>query len=250
MLIALLALACGPAATPEAPPAPVTLTGLAASSLTDVLPKVADAWKAEGGAAVTFSFDASSRLAKQVEAGAPADLVVFADTDTLDALAAKALVNGRRDLLGNTLVAVVPATGAWTPAAAADLASPSLTHLALAGEAVPAGKYARAALGAAGVWDAVSPRVVTGDNVRTTLAWVSRGEAEAGVVYATDARADAAVKVAFTFPADSHPPIVYPGAVVAASSHPTEAAAFLAFCQGDAARRIFEGAGFEVRPAK
>ncbi|MEQ1508740.1 MAG: molybdate ABC transporter substrate-binding protein, partial [Myxococcota bacterium] len=118
--------------------------------------------------------------------------------------------------------------------------------LALAGENVPAGTYARAALAGDG-WAALAPKVVTGDNVRTTLAWVSRGEAEAGVVYATDARAEPRVKQAFAFPADRHPPIVYPGAVVAASTHPAEAAAFLAYCASPDAMARFVAAGFTAR---
>jgi molybdate transport system substrate-binding protein len=243
-----LILACG---EPERPPAvPVELTVLAASSLTDALPDVADAWKAHGGVPVTFSFDSSSKLAKQVEAGAPADALFTADEETLDGLDANGLLAAgtRRDLLGNQLVVVVPATATWIPASAEDLGGEELTHLALAGENVPAGRYARASLQAAGAWTAVEPRVVTGDNVRTTLAWVSRGEAEAGVVYATDARAEPAVKVAFAFPDGSHPAIVYPAAVVAASAHPSEATAFLDFCASPDGLAVFEAAGFLPPP--
>lgn len=241
-MLPILWLAC---ASPEGP---APLVGLAASSLSDVLPAVADDWKRAGGADITFSFDASSRLARQVEAGAPADLVVFADGPTLDDLDRAGLVQGRRDLLGNSLVVVVPAAAAWTPTAPTDLAAPALVHLALAAEAVPAGRYGRAALQAANVWTDVEPRVVSGDNVRTTLAWVSRNEAEAGVVYATDATADPAVRVAFTFPATSHPPIVYPGAVVASSTHAADAAAFLDYCSSPAARARFVAAGFTIPP--
>ncbi|MEQ1500962.1 MAG: molybdate ABC transporter substrate-binding protein [Myxococcota bacterium] len=247
-----LILACGApsAPPPPAPPVQVELTGLAASSLTEVLPKVAEAWKKHGGADLVFSFDSSSKLAKQVEAGAPADLVLFADRETMDGLDGKGLLapETRRDLLGNTLVVVVPANATWVPTSVAELSSPTLTHLALAGENVPAGKYARAALAGA-EWSALEPKVVTGDNVRTTLAWVARGEAEAGVVYATDAKAEPKVKLAFAFPDDSHPPIVYPGAAVAASTHPTEAAAFLAFCASADGMAIFTAAGFTPPPA-
>jgi molybdate transport system substrate-binding protein len=233
-----------------AEPAPIALTALAASSLTEALPQAAAAWKARGGAAVTFSFDSSSKLVKQVEAGAPADLLFTADAETMDRVDGLALLapGTRRDLLGNALVVVVPAASSWTPASAAELASPHLQHLALAGENVPAGKYARAALGAAGIWAALEPKVVTGDNVRTTLAWVTRGEAEAGVVYATDARAESKVRLAFAFPADSHPPIVYPGAVIAASAHVPGASAFLAFCASAEGKAIFSAAGFLPPP--
>jgi molybdate transport system substrate-binding protein len=233
-------------------PERVELTALAAASLTDVLPTLAAAWRAADGADVVFSFDSSSRLAKQVEAGAPADLVFFADTDTMNSLDSKNLLAAgtRRDLLGNQLVLVVPANATWSPVSAADLSSASLTHLALAGEHVPAGHYGRAALEAAGVWSSVEPKIVRGDNVRTTLAWVTRGEAEAGVVYATDAKAEPAVKAAFTFPPESHPPILYPAAVVAASTHVDQAKVFLEFCASPMAMEIFARAGFLPPPAK
>jgi molybdate transport system substrate-binding protein len=250
-LVLLGVLACGqPAPTPPVP-APVGLTGLAASSLTDVLPAVVASWKEHGGTDVTFSFDSSSRLARQVEAGAPVDVVFFADEDTMNGLDAGGLLatGTRRDLVGNTLVVVVSAAATWIPAAAADLESPSLTHLALAGENVPAGRYGRAALAAAGVWTAVEPKVVTGDNVRTALAWVTRGEAEAGVVYATDAKAEAKVKLAFAFPGDSHPPIVYPAAAIATSTDPQEAAAFVAYCATPEAQALFAEAGFTPPPS-
>lgn len=236
---------------PPAPAAPVELVVLGAASLSGVLPEVASAWEAQGGVDVTFSFDSSSKLAKQVEAGAPADVVFFADRETMDTLDQKSLLapGTRRDLLGNTLVLVVPADAAWVPSQPSDLGDPRLQHLALAGENVPAGKYARAALDAAGALAAVQGKVVTGDNVRTTLAWVTRGEAEAGVVYATDAEAEPKVRTAFPFPADSHPPIVYPAAAVAASSHLAEARALLDFCASPSGQAIFQEAGFTPPPA-
>jgi molybdate transport system substrate-binding protein len=120
----------------------------------------------------------------------------------------------------------------------------SLKRIALAGENVPAGRYARAALEQTGVWAAVRPRVVPGDDVRLTLRHVSGGDAEGGIVYATDARGTAQVRVAFTFPVDSHPPIVYPGAPMRASPRAAEAARFLEFCRGPTARAIFARFGF------
>jgi len=255
-MVALL-LACG---GPASPPAeldhahdPIVLTALAAASLTDALPDVAEAWKTHGGgtATVTFSFDSSSKLVKQLEAGAPADLLFTADAETMSAAAVHGLLEAdtRRDLLGNVLVVVVPADAIWTPASAAELANPSLDHLAVAGENVPAGRYARSALESAGVWTAVEPRIVRGDNVRTTLGWVTRGEADAGVVYATDARSEPGVRVAFSFPPESHAPIVYPAAVVSSAAHPAEAAAFLSFCASPDAKAIFANAGFTPPPS-
>jgi len=249
--------ACGmPAPPPPGEPdrgdEPITLTALAASSLTDALPEVAESWKAHGGvASVTFSFDSSSKLIKQLEAGAPADLLFTADADTMSAAAHQGSIasDSRRDLLGNVLVLVVPAGSTWSPTSASELVSPSLAHLAVAGENVPAGKYARSALESAGVWTSVEPRIVRGDNVRTTLGWVTRGEADAGVVYASDAHSEPAVRVAFSFPPASHPPIVYPAAVVATTEHRAEAAAFLAYCASADAQAIFAEAGFTPPPS-
>jgi molybdate transport system substrate-binding protein len=252
MISAALLQGCGaPAPPPTAPVEPVALTALAASSLTDVLPEIAEAWKAHGATTtVTFSFDSSSKLIKQIEAGAPADLLFTADPETMSHVADLGLLapGTRRDLVGNALVLVVPSTATTQPpSSAADLGS--VVHLALAGENVPAGKYARAALEHAGVWTSVEPRIVRGDNVRTTLGWVTRGEADAGVVYLTDAQSEPAVRVAFTFPADSHPPIVYPGAVVAASPHVDRASSFLSFCSSAEAMAISSEHGFTPPPA-
>ena len=224
---------------------------LAASSLTESLQKVATAWTAHGHPAVTFSFDASSRLAKQVEAGAPADAYVAADTDWMDHLDSRGLIrtDTRVNLLGNTLVAVVPGPSSGLMGSAADLRKPEITHLALAGENVPAGRYGRAALTSLGVWDAVKTRVVNGDNVRTVLGWVATGEADAGIVYLTDARVEPKVTVAFTFPATSHPPIVYPAAVLTGAAHAQDAADFLTYCASAEGMAVFTAAGFTTAPA-
>lgn len=224
--------------------APDPLVVLAASSLTESLTAVGAAWAQAGHPPLTFSFDASSKLARQIEAGAPADLFFSADGEWMDALAAKGLVatDTRVDLLGNRLVTVVRADGGWAPTGPEALGGPALLHLALAGESVPAGRYAQAALTATGAWAAVAPRVVRADNVRAALTWVATGQAEAGVVYATDARVEPRVTVAFVFPEATHPPIVYPAAAL--SDAPAEARAFLDWCQGPEARAIFAAAGF------
>lgn len=223
---------------------------LAASSLTESLQKVADAWTAKGHPAVSLSFDASSKLARQIEAGAPADAFFSADSAWMDELSGKGLVttSTRVDLLGNTLVTVVPTAGKVSITTAADLTRPELLHLALAGESVPAGKYGRAALTSLGVWPAVEARVVNGDNVRTVLGWVAGGEADAGIVYATDARVEPRVKVAFTFPSTSHPAIVYPAAVVSSSPHAEDAKAFLVYCASPEGMAVFTAAGFTAAP--
>lgn len=229
--------------------APAPLVVLAASSLTETLQQVGAAWTAQGHPAVTFSFDASSRLAKQVEAGAPADAFFSADTEWMDYLAQRGRIDPatRVDLVGNELVVVVPAGGPAV-ASAAELARPEVRHLALAGENVPAGRYARAALASLGVWEAVQARVVSGDNVRTVLGWVASGEADAGVVYATDVRVAPTARVAFRFPPSSHPHIVYPAAVVMGAAHAADAADFLAYCRSPAGMAVFTAAGFQAVP--
>jgi molybdate transport system substrate-binding protein len=129
-----------------------------------------------------------------------------------------------------------------------ELAGPDVKHLALAAETVPAGKYARAALVSAGVWEPVKDRVVNGENVRTVLGWVASREAEAGFVYATDAKVEPKVNVAFTVPASNYPPIVYPAAVVKNARHAKEAAEFLAYCQSAEGMAVFLAAGFTPSP--
>lgn len=226
------------------------ITVLAAASLTESLQAVGAKWTAAGHPKVTFSFDASSRLAKQVEAASPADLFFSADTDWMDYLDQRSLIDKstRANLLGNALVVVVPAASTATFASVKNLARPEVKHLALAAETVPAGKYARAALTSAGAWDAVKDRVVNGENVRTVLGWVAGTEAEAGFVYATDAKVEPKVKVALVVPAASYPPIVYPAAVVKSAAHAKEAAEFLEYCRSPEGMAVFLAAGFTPPP--
>ncbi len=224
------------------------MTVLAAASLADALPAVATAWRAAGGAPVRASFDATSRLAAQVEQGVPADVFIAADTAWMNDLAAHGRIDPatRTDLLGNTLVVVVARDGSFAPTTPSALAGPGLRRLALAGENVPAGRYALAALRSTGVWESLAPRVVRADNVRAAMAWVTRGEADAAVVYRTDALADARARVAFAFAPQAHPPVVYPAAVLRGAARPQEAARFLAFCRSAVGRAVFVRAGFTV----
>lgn len=245
-VLALLVAVLGLPARAAAPAAPLTV--LAASSLTEVLQRIATRWQANGNGAVTFSFDASSRLAKQVEGGAPADVFVSADQAWMDWLEKRALVDGRVTLAGNTLVTVVRTGAPTSPADAKALANPAFQRLAMAGENVPAGRYGRAALQSLGAWDGVKDRVVNGDNVRAALTWVATGEADAAVVYGTDARIEPRVRVAFTFPPSSHPPIAYPAAVVRGSPRAADARAFLAYCRSAEARALLTAAGFTPPP--
>ena len=214
---------------------------LAASSLQESLEEVGEAWAAEGHAAPVLSFAASSALARQVEHGAPADLFVSADEEWMDTLEGQGLLRAgtRGDILTNRLVLIAKKGGTVR-----DLAGLGDGHLAMADPAaVPAGKYARAALENLGRWQAVERNVVPAENVRAALALVERGEAGLGIVYTTDAIAADAVEVLETFPESSHPPIRYPAAVLAGSGH-ADAAAFLAFLRSDEARRIFAKHGF------
>ncbi|MEJ1158431.1 molybdate ABC transporter substrate-binding protein [Prosthecomicrobium sp. N25] len=247
-LALVLAMAClQPAAGQERRPVLV----FAAASLQTALQAVAARWTAETGRAVTFSFAASSALARQLDQGAPADLFASADLDWMDWAEKRGLIRKetRRTLLGNSLVLV---TRADTPA---DLTiAPGFPLAAAIGESrlatgipesVPAGKYAREALTALGVWAEVAPRIAGAENVRAALALVARGEARFGIVYATDARSEPRVRVVGVFPASTHAPIVYPFALTAASANP-DAAAFLEYLASPAARPVFEAEGFVV----
>lgn len=225
------------------------LTVFAAASLKNALDEVSAAWTARTGKETANSYAASSALAKQIEAGAPADVFISADLDWMNYLSGERLVDEASvvKLLGNALVLVAP-----SGSAAAISIAPGFDIVGLLGDgrlavcdvkAVPAGKYARAALERLGVWQGVEGRIAQAENVRAALKLVATGEAPAGIVYRTDALAEPNVKVLDTFPADTHPEIVYPAARVAASANP-DAAAFLAFLSSPEARAIFGKHGF------
>ena len=216
---------------------------LAASSLTDALEEVADDWHAQGNARPQLSFAGTPALARQVAGGAPADVVLFADTEWMDELERDGLIDAasRSDLLGNRLVLVKRRGGPDLT-----LASIGQGRLALADPAsVPAGRYARAALESLDLWQGVADRVVPAENVRAALALVERGEAELGIVYVSDAMASAMVEPVEYLPAASHPLIRYPLAVLSGSTHP-DSAAFAAYLASDAAGAVFTAHGFDV----
>jgi len=246
LLLAMLALA-GPAAAQSRGP-----LVLAAASLQEAMTDAADAWAARRHARPVISFAASSALARQVEAGAPADLFVSADEEWMDYLAARALIvpGSRATLLANGLVLIAPADSRvrLTIARGFPLARALGTgRLAMADPAaVPAGRYGAAALTRLGVWNGVRARIAGAENVRAALALVERGAAPLGIVYATDARASTRVRVVGTFPADSHPPITYPVARLRASTNP-EAEAFRRFLLSREGKAIFARRGFSVR---
>jgi molybdate transport system substrate-binding protein len=222
----------------------------AAASLKNALDAAVEDYSKTTGKAVTVSYAASSALAKQIEQGAPADVFFSADLDWMDHLQGKDLIaaDSRVTLLGNEIVLVAPATSDVSVTIApnfplADALSGGKLAMALTAS-VPAGKYGKAALESLGVWDSVAASVAEAENVRAALALVSRGEAALGIVYATDAEADPGVKVVGTFPADSHPPILYPVALT--KSAKPDAGAFLDYLTSPAAKPHFEGQGFRV----
>ena len=236
-----------PAAAQEARPVLV----FAAASLQTALNAIAAEWQKETGKRVTFSYAASSALARQMEQGAPADMFASADLEWMNWVAERNLIRPatRETLLANRLVLIAPvelATGLKIAPGFALAAAIGESRLATGDpRAVPVGRYAQAALTHLGVWDQVRPLIAGADNVRAALALVARGEARYGIVYATDARTEPRVKVVDTFPADSHPPVLYPFALTAGSTHP-DAAAFLAYLRSRAAVRIFEAEGFSM----
>ena len=228
-----------------------TVTVFAAASLKNALDDATKAFTAKTGTEVRTSYAASSALAKQIENGAPADLFASADTQWMDDLAGKKLVqpSTRIDLLGNDLVAVAPSAselGALelTPAGWAKVVGDGRWTTGTV-NAVPVGIYAKEALTKLGLWKVAEPKLAQAPDVRAALAFVARGEAPLGVVYRTDANAEKAVKVVAIFPPDSHAPIVYPFALTA-QAKAAAPAALLDFLRGPQARLFFEKQGFAV----
>ncbi len=239
----------GVAVTPAAAAEKVTV--FAAASLKNALDAANAAWAKEGGKEAVVSYAASSALAKQIEGGAPADIFISADLDWMNYVEKKNLikVDSRSNLLGNRIVLV----------AAKDHAKPvdikkGFDLAALLGDgklamgevkSVPAGKYGKTALESLGVWSSVEANVAGAESVRAALALVSRGEAPYGIVYQTDASADAGVAVVGTFPADSHPPIIYPVAILAESKN-LDAMAYVEFLKSEKATHFFTDQGFTI----
>ncbi|WP_159006733.1 molybdate ABC transporter substrate-binding protein [Bradyrhizobium sp. S69] len=226
-----------------------SLTVFAAASMKNALDEVDAAYTAKTGVKISASYAASSTLAKQIEQGAPADVFVSADTDWMDYATAKKNINEptRVNLLGNSIVLIAPKDSKIDNVAI----GPGFDLSKLAGDgkiatgdvkAVPVGKYAQAALEKLGAWQAAAPKFAMAESVRAALALVARGEAVLGIVYSTDAKVEPGVKIIGTFPADSHPAIIYP--VAATSTAKPDATGYLAFLKTSAAKAIFEKYGF------
>ena len=228
------------------------LTVFAAASMGDAMAELATVWEADTGQGVTLVLAGSSTMARQIDAGAPADVYVSANETWMDWLVARgrAVPESRVDIASNRLVIV-----AHDPTTATDADITRQTdilgalgptgRLAIAlPEAVPAGIYAKTALTDLGLWEELSTRLAPTDNVRAALALVALGEAPLGIVYATDAIAEPRVVTAGVFPEDTHPPIRYPAAVVTDASSPDTASAFVAWLVSPAAQEVLRRYGF------
>ena len=241
---AVLSACAGPGASPADR---VRVSG--AVSLTEPLERVAEGFERDTGTAVELNLAGSTTLATQILAGAPVDVFISADERQMERVSAEALVEAgtRVVLLSNRLAVVVPAGAAAAPRDAAGLRDPVFRRIAIGHPAgVPAGVYARSYLASLGLWDALAPRVVPTRSVRAALAVVEAGDADAGIVYRTDALSSHEVAVAFEVPEDEGPAIAYPAAVLVDARNPAGAARFLAYLQGPAAREAFRQAGFIV----
>ena len=232
------------------------ITVFAAASLKTALDAVATGWQADTGHSAVIAYAGSSALAKQVQQGAPADIFISASQQWMDTLATDDLIlpDSRHDILGNTLVLVAHGNNASpvTIAPGFDLArllGGGKLSMALV-DSVPAGQYGKAALQSLGIWASIESQVAQSENVRAALSLVALGEAPYGIVYASDAiaddGADDAVSVVGTFPANSHPPIVYPAAITRGSANRTVAADFMAYLSSDAGDAIFAAQGFAI----
>lgn len=244
LLLCLLAY-CAPALADEH----AVLTVFAAASLTNVLQDLGDGFTGQTSIPVRFSFAASSALAKQIENGAPADVFFSADTEWMDYLQERNLIQRatRHDALGNSLVLIAPLDSKVELKITANFplaATLGKGRLATGDpDSVPVGRYARQALTHLGVWEAVAQRIVRADSVRSALTFVDHGEVPLGIVYETDALIDKNVRVVDTFPADSHSPIIYPIALTNAAR--ADAAKFVAYLLGPAGDAAFAHYGFK-----
>jgi molybdate transport system substrate-binding protein len=220
----------------------------AAASLTDSLRQIAADYEKTSGDKIVFNFAASGVLARQVEAGAPADIFFSADEVQMNGLAAKGLVipESRHDLLGNSLVVVTPPANT-TIHSLADLTNATVQRIALGdSKIVPAGIYARAYLEKVGYWPAVESKVIPCENVRAVLAVVESGNADAGIVYKTDAAISKKVSLACEIPSADGPTITYPVALLKDAPQASAAEKFLSYLNSPAASATFVKAGFVV----
>ncbi|MGO0060376.1 molybdate ABC transporter substrate-binding protein [Brevibacillus fluminis] len=253
--LGLLLTACsGAPDTPQAnQPEPVStekteIMVSAAASLTDALTELKTTFEAQHpGITITYNFGSSGKLAQQIEQGAPSDVFLSASAKDMNGLEEKQLISKetRQDFAKNELVLITGTSGAVAIDSFEKLTDPSVKHIAV-GEpnTVPAGRYAKEVLDTLKIGDKVKDRLVFGNDVRQVLTYVASGNAEAGIVYASDARVSKQVKVLAAAKADWHKPIVYPGAVVAGSAHADAAKTYLAYLTSDKGKEILQKYGF------
>jgi len=224
------------------------ITVFAAASLTDSLKEIGTDYEKATGEKVRFNFAASNVLVQQIQAGAPADVFFSADEAKMDQLDKVGLIakETRKDLLGNSLVVITLPDGPVV-SKASDLESPAIKHLSVGDpKAVPAGVYAKAWLEKAGLWGKLEAKLVPGENVRAAMAVVESGNAEAGIVYKTDAAISKKVKIAMEVPIADAPKITYPAAVVKDSRNAEAAGKFLIYLADKKADETFAKFGFSV----
>ena len=235
-------------------PAPAaTLHVSAAASLTDALQELAPVYEKHSGDTLLFNFGASSLLARQIQEGAPADLFISADELKMDQLQQRRLIVAatRRSILSNTLAIIVPRDSRVKIASPGDLAGDNVRNLALAEpQTVPAGIYAKEYLRKLRLWSKIVGKVVPCDNVRGALAAVESGNAEAGIVYKTDALLSKLVRIAYEVPVSVGPEISYPAAIVADSKQQAAARRLLDFLESPPAQDVFRKYGFLISPRK
>jgi molybdate transport system substrate-binding protein len=250
LLACVLLLLALPGRAADTPPTALVVFG--AASLTNVLQDIGNDYTRQTGQDVSFSFAASSVLARQIEAGTRADVFVSADEEWMDYLQTRKLIDPktRHDIIMNRLVLIAPA--------ASDIKLKIAPHFPLAAAlgkerlatgdpgSVPVGRYARAALTNLGVWSEVSSHIVPAEDVRAALAFVARGETPLGIVYETDALIEKRVRIVDTFPDDSHAPITYPVALI--STAKAGAGRFVAYMKSPAGRAAFTHYGFQNLP--
>jgi molybdate transport system substrate-binding protein len=223
------------------------LTVSAAVSLKDALDEIGPLFTAQQGVALHFNLGASGTLQQQIVQGAPVDVYISASPDQMDALAKQdmLLAGTRQDLLRNSIVLIIPASGSSPVKDFKDLTNAQVKFIAIGEpQTVPAGKYAQEALTHFGLYDSLKPKFVFGKDVRGVLTYVASGNADAGIVYSTDAKTSPQVQVVATAPEDSHSPVIYPVAVIKGSKSADAAKAFVEFLLSAKAQAVFQKYGF------
>jgi len=248
VLAVLLAASAGFTRIRNTPEPKDELTVSAAISLKDVLNEAAQLYCSEKpDTVIRFNLGASGTLQHQIEEGAPVDIFVSASEDQMNSLESKGLLlpGTRKDLVRNTVVLIVP-KGKDGISSFQDLARPVVKHISIGEpQTVPAGKYAQEVLTHFQLYQQLKPKFVLAKDVRQVLTYVITGNVDAGIVYATDAKTSAEVRVVATAPEDSHSPVIYPVAALKSSKNPDEAKRFLGFLAGVKAQGVFEKYGFK-----